>query len=58
MLKSNIKALLVEDNKEHIDMIIDLLYESELIKVSMDIAENLANTRQLLQKNPRENHLY
>lgn len=51
MLKSNIKALLVEDNKEHIDMIIDLLYESELINVSMDIAESLANTRQLIRKN-------
>lgn len=48
---NNIKALLIEDNKQHIDMIIDLLHESELTNVSMDISESLASAYQFFQKN-------
>ncbi|MBF8277413.1 MAG: response regulator [Candidatus Brocadiaceae bacterium] len=51
MITSNIKALLIEDNKTHVDLIMDLLSESKRIKTSLETAGSFQQAQQLIQTN-------
>lgn len=51
MITSNIKALLIEDNKTHVDLIIDLLSESKRVKTSLETAGSLQQAQQLILAN-------
>ncbi len=43
-----IKALLIEDNEEHIELIVDLLYSSNLVKVDIEVADTFQKARELI----------
>ena len=51
MITSNIKALLIEDNKTHVDLIMDLLSESKRVKTSLETAGSFQQAQQLILAN-------
>lgn len=51
MITSNIKTLLIEDNKTHVDLIMDLLSESKRVKTSLEIAGSFQQAQQLILTN-------
>lgn len=51
MITSNVKTLLIEDNKAHIDLIMYLLSESKRVKTSLETAGSFQQAQQLILAN-------